>query len=116
MDNFEFSNGDYLEYDTYAENDPYFSDAEYIEDDENFGTEEAEERRLFFRGNTRMNRRLRSMNRRILALRNQIRQLGRRAGTPANLARRLKELESSLNRVQQGQLLANFLNIPQLES
>lgn len=62
------------------------------------------------------NRTMRGLSNRVERLRRMISGMGRRYGTPANVAQRIKALESNMSQLQKSQLYGSLLNIPQLDT
>lgn len=115
MANFHTSNGnDYSSAESDFENDPYGGYESWGEESGDFN--EYEESRRHPPGGGNLKQAVYRLQRQVAAMRRHLQLISRRAGTPANLARRIQELERATSGMQQSQFLAQLLDLPQLES
>ncbi len=109
-----FQNGNVYEG---IEADPYDAYESWQDEASDFSAEFSEaDQAESGRGKPSLTATIRRMQRQIYSLRKQLGQIGQKAGTPANLHRRLQQLESTTASIQQSQLMAMLLDQPQLES
>ncbi|THH40042.1 hypothetical protein [Neolewinella litorea] len=115
MANFKTFNGnDYSSSESDYENDPYGGYEGWEEESGDY--DEYGESRRQRRGGSNLYRAVHRLQRQIAALRRHLQLISRRAGTPANLARRIQELERTTSGMQQSQFMAQLLDLPQLET
>ncbi|CAH0998832.1 hypothetical protein LEM8419_00147 [Neolewinella maritima] len=110
-----YNNDEYATAQLDYETDPYDAYEGYAEAYDEFdggGLEAAKPKR----SSKRLIRSVKRLQQQMNHLHKHLSRISRSAGTPANLARRLKELEGTTSRMQQSQLMAQLFDLPQLGS